>query len=307
VAHLNLIYPDPEITPGKRRRLSKANRQEYINEPEPEEPSMLYQHLKPVARKVSRQTIAAKWEPLPLGCADRVSRLLQDVQRPVIAHLNDERKKVQASTALQMVSRRLVGKISKGLPFPPPTRSNREDDFDFEKVLDHNRALEAQLTPALHGNELLEAELAKETACLEADNETLAELEKNAKSEATTRNQAARRLHVLLQSDESQINNAALRNDIGMEDNSRHVLPLDLSVSTNSSDCSSILTNHQMHDNDLQGLIKELHGHVDTINWNMKQVNGISEAIVRSKAKVQGTLFDHLSDAQYGEVILGSE
>ncbi|KUJ18224.1 uncharacterized protein LY89DRAFT_42537 [Mollisia scopiformis] len=280
-----------ESTPNKRRRLSKEIRQEEVIS-KPEEANMLYQRLQPMSRKVSRQVIDSKWEPLPSACVEQVSQFLQDVQRPVVVRLNEERKRIQASTALQMVSRRLTTKISKGLPFPQATRSRREDDFDFEKILDHNRALEAQLTPALHGNELLEAELAKERAWLDADKNVLADLEKNAKSEATTRKQAARKMHALLQSDESLLETEALRDDIGMEDKDQQSLALDLRV---------------QDDENLQGLVKGLHGHVDTIRGNMKQVDGIAEAIVRSKAAVQATLLDRLSNTQYGEVILGSD
>jgi hypothetical protein len=159
----------------------------------------MYQHLQAITRRVSRQTIEAKWEPLPSGCVDRISQLLHDLQRPVVVRYNDERKKTQSSTALQMISRRLVSKISKGLPFPQGTRNHREDDFDFEKILDHNRALETQLTPALHANELLEAQVSKELALLASEQERLATLESNAKTEATLRSEASRRLHTLLQ------------------------------------------------------------------------------------------------------------
>ena len=127
--------------------------------------------------------------------------MVHDLQRPVVVHLNDDRKRTEANTTLHMISRRLISKISKGLPFPPAIRANREEDFDFEKILDHNRALEAQLTPTLHRNELLEAELAKETAQLESEHAVLVVLEANAKSQAVARKDAGRKVHPLLQSD----------------------------------------------------------------------------------------------------------
>lgn len=300
---------DHETTPNKRQRLNKEAKQDETATPEVEKTSMLYQYLKPVTRKISLQKIDAKWEPLPPACVERVSNLLQDIQRPVVVRLNNEQKKTQAGTALQMISRRLVSKISKGLPFPPATRNTREEDFDFEKVLDHNRALEAQLTPALHSNELLEAELAKEIARLEADKDILAELEANAKSEGIARNEAARKLHPLLQSDESTFGVEESRDDVGIQDTVHLSLSLDLKVRLGHSSISSpILINSQIQDDEnLQGLIKGLHGHVDTIQGNIKQVGGISEAIVKSKAAVQATLFGHLSGSQYDEVMLSSE
>jgi hypothetical protein len=141
---------------------------------------------------------------LPTNCIELISHLLSDIQRPVVVRLNDERRRTQASTALQMVARRLINKISKGLPFPLGTRYHRENDFDFEKILDHTRTLEALLTPALHANELLDSELRKVTILLEADLEVLADLEANAKAESTMRKQAGRKLHSLLRSDDSK-------------------------------------------------------------------------------------------------------
>ncbi|KAK0108933.1 hypothetical protein ONS96_002770 [Cadophora gregata f. sp. sojae] len=230
-----LTFPQVEAPPRKRKGLEKAEsapfkRQRIEKSPEAEVDLLNYQHLKAVTRNVLRQTIEAKWEALPRTAIDRIAQLLSDLQRPVIAHLNDERKKTQASTAVEAVARKLVRKFSRGLPFPPGTRNHREDDFDFEKILDHNRALEAQLTPALHSNELLEAELSKELAKLELDKELLAELETNAKSEASVRNQAARKLHSVLQPDESLGETELLNGDIGLNVD-RQLQPLDLGVS----------------------------------------------------------------------------
>jgi hypothetical protein len=114
-----------------------------------------------------------------------------------------------------MVSRRLVSKISKGLPFPQSTGARREDDFDFERILDKGRDLEAQLTLALHANDLLESELQKETAHLEAEEDALAQLEANAKIEASRRKDAGRKLHMLLQADDSPIVEDRMKDEAG--------------------------------------------------------------------------------------------
>jgi CENP-Q, a CENPA-CAD centromere complex subunit len=223
-----ILVEHPESELVKRRRFEKLPSQDQ-DTPEGDEVP-LYQHLQAVTRKVSLHIIDAKWEPLPSGCVERISQFLQDLQRPVVIRYNDERKKTQSSTALQMISRRLVSKVSKGLPFPQGTRNHREDDFDFEKILDHNRALEAQLTPALHANELLEAQVSKELACLEFEQETLVRLEANAKTEAGLRSEAARRLHSLLQPQDGIMDIEELKDDVGLT-NAQVPLLLDHSVS----------------------------------------------------------------------------
>ena len=188
-----------------------------------------YQHLAPVIRKVSRQTIEAKWEPLPPAGVERISQIVHQVQRAVAVHFNGD-KRTEANTTLHMLSRRLISKVTKGLPFPPPMHNNREDDFDFEKILDHNRALEAQLTPALHASELLESELGKEKMYLESEQASLMDLEANAKSEASLRKDARRRLHPLLQS-ESMIYEDATENPFGVVHPLHSHLPFSHNVS----------------------------------------------------------------------------
>lgn len=219
--------PEPDNRPAKRQRVEKPPREQA---PE-EESEVPYQHLAAVTRNISRQTIEAKWDQLPSNCIELISQLLQDIQRPVVVRLPDERKRTQASTALQMVSRKLISKITKGLPFPQGTRSHREDDFDFEKILDHNRLLETQLTPALHANELLEAELSKEITRLEAEQANLAELEANARTEGILRNQTGRKLHSLLQLDDALLDLEEFRGDIGLD---ASAAPCSLSLNVNN-------------------------------------------------------------------------
>lgn len=166
------------------------------------ESSVQYRRLAPITRRVSRHKIEAQWEPLQDDCIDRITQFLQDVERPVIMRVRDEEKRMQARTALQMVSRKLINKLSKGLPFPPGVRSQRAEDFDFERVLDNNKILESQLTPILHSNELLATELSNENELLESEREKLAELERNAKLAASKRKESQKKLHLLLQSED---------------------------------------------------------------------------------------------------------
>ncbi|TGO23159.1 hypothetical protein BPAE_0142g00210 [Botrytis paeoniae] len=269
----------------KRRRVedSQDNRAE---QEQPELPS--YQHLAAVTRRVTHETIKTKWESLPPGCLDKISNLLIDVQRPAVLQIRDERKKTQASTAIQMIGRRLLNRVRKGMPFPKGIRTNPEDDFDFEKILDHNRALENKLTPILHSNDLLEAELRKEEILLESEERYLAELEANAKDEATSRRQAARKAHPLLQF-EVDSTQKVLNDNVGIDENEAP---------------SSITLNASKYQ-DLEGIVKSIDGHVDSMKGNLQQIEGITDAMAKSKASVQAALFSHLDLDQYNDVVLG--
>lgn len=213
------LEPRPDAPDTKRRRVDEAD-QEEETEAQRNEKQPKYQHLAEVMRKVPRHTIDTKWGPLPANCLELISQLLIDVQRPVVARIKEDHKRSQATSALQSSSHSLLKKISKGIPFPQGTRPQREDDFNFEKILDHNMALEAQLTPALHANELLEDELHKESVWLESEKANLVELERNAKAAAISRKQAERKLHSLLQSEDAVVDGE----DLGYSE--RSVIPV---------------------------------------------------------------------------------
>lgn len=69
-----------------------------------------------------------------------------------------------------------------------------------------------------------------------------------------------------------------------------------------------MLTFSQVRDDpDVQALIDELDGHVESIQGNIKQVEGISQAMANSRAAVQATLFGRLDSTQFDDVVLGWE
>jgi len=69
-----------------------------------------------------------------------------------------------------------------------------------------------------------------------------------------------------------------------------------------------ILTFKQIKDDEnLKVLVKDINGHMDTLLGNHSQVEGIFEALAKTKGAVQARLFDHLNTTQYEAVILGSD
>jgi hypothetical protein len=195
------IGANAESRKSKRPRASqRVGEEDGENEVE-EIPS--YPYLSAVNRRVSRLTIAEKWVALPQSSIDLISQLLADIQRPVLFRLNDEHKRSQAKSIMQMTCHRLLYKISKGLPFPRGISRQREDDFDFEKLIDRTRILEGQLTAEIDANKLLDSNLNKEISWLDSEKAALADLERNARSEAVKSRDDARKLHPLIQSDSS--------------------------------------------------------------------------------------------------------
>ncbi|RDW82235.1 hypothetical protein BP6252_03347 [Coleophoma cylindrospora] len=260
-----------EVRSPKRRRVDSVD-MEVRNEPEI---SLKFAHLKSGTRQVSRHTIDSKWEVLPHESIGRISQMLHAAEQPILAHAQDERRRILVNSAINMVTRKLIRKIGKGIPFPPRTRGQTEDDFDFEGVLDTQNLLYSQLTPAMHTNALLEAELKQRKNKLEYERADLSELEANAKSEASKRKQDHRKIHQLLQH----------------EDKAKEELIADLGIQTDKGTVPAPL--HEVND------------HVSSMQGNMSQIQGIGEAIANGKAAVQSTLFEHLMHDQYEEVVLG--
>lgn len=165
--------------------------------------------------------------------------------------------------------------------------------------------MESQLTPALHANDLLEAELAKEKALLVAEQAYLDELEGNAKAESAKRKQGARNIHALLQpSGATDVDELDDDFSVNTTDSTR---PVTLDVSTQSLLLLQMLTKsvQLLQDENLQTVVADLQGHVDSIEGNLKQVEGIAQAMAKSKAAVQVTLFGRLDSTQYEDLVLG--
>ncbi|CCU77184.1 hypothetical protein BGHDH14_bgh03859 [Blumeria hordei DH14] len=252
------------------------------NEPLP------YQKLTAVTRYVSQHVIEKKWRALPSNYVEHISILLQDIEKDVIYRLGSKRR-TEIGLVLQQISRRLINKLSNGALFPISHRKNQEN-FNFEKILDKNKLLENHLTPILHTNELLETELNKELAWLEIEEEKLGELETNAKTERVSRNEASRKLHAVLQKNLSKTS-LDLEDQIGLE---FQKIP------------GPSLSNFKLSgDDDLISLVKEIYGHVESLQRNAKQVSGISEVIVRNRATLQATLFEQLDQEEFDRIIMG--
>jgi hypothetical protein len=63
--------------------------------------------------------------------------------------------------------------------------------------------------------------------------------------------------------------------------------------------------NISQEDEDLQGIAQALSGHLDTIQGNITKVEGISQAMTKSRGALQATLFDHLESDEYEKIVLG--
>lgn len=85
--------------PSKRKRFDD-------NENAEDESRKRYAYLKPQIRRVPEKTIKSKWTTLPDPVQNKVRDLFQALERPVIVRQQNERKRIEAQSAVQAVVRK---------------------------------------------------------------------------------------------------------------------------------------------------------------------------------------------------------
>lgn len=73
-----------------------------------DESNKRYAYLKPSIRRVPEKTIKAKWSTLPEPVQDKVRDLFHSIERPVIVRQQNEKKRIEAQSAVQAVVRKYV-------------------------------------------------------------------------------------------------------------------------------------------------------------------------------------------------------
>ncbi|KAJ5172840.1 hypothetical protein N7492_005433 [Penicillium capsulatum] len=244
--------------PPKRKRSEN-------NENTEDESRKRYAYLKPHVRRVPEKTIKSKWTTLPAPVQDKVRDLFQALERPVIMRQQNERKRIEAQSAVQAVVRNLGRRLPR-MPFPPATK---DSNFDYESALDEHRALEANLATMKDSTDLLKAEIAKEEALLANEKQSLQEMEKNAKRAESDRKRQSKNEHPVLRK---------LDQLPPTQDQMASAFTL---LNTKSSQATF---DELDSDPEIQGLMKQLHGHLQSMQTNVEPLTGLRDAISRSQA-----------------------
>lgn len=270
---------------------------------EEDEQEFPFRYLKESTKSISRSVISEKWSALDGPSISAVGTFLADAQRPVLLRLqNTSRRREHAAAALSGVSRRLHTKLVRGLPFPAPTAGptrraatgSHEDEFDFERAMNAVQALENTLNPLLHSVSLLEREIKKEEDALGRDYDSLHKLEANARSEAKGWREKAKREHVLA-------SGIRRKGEDGDDDDEGDRLEL----VARPEDAATGGLFKDLDDEELVTLSKQIGSHMESMQGNLQQIDGVVPAISRSKAALQQLIQEHLDEEQYDKVLLG--
>lgn len=93
--------------PPKRKRPRDDDDQDNSNQD-----NKRYAYLKPRVRHVSQQTIKDKWTPLSEPAQGKVHDMFLAAERPAIVRQHNERKRIEAQSAVQAVVKKYVLWIS---------------------------------------------------------------------------------------------------------------------------------------------------------------------------------------------------
>ncbi|KAJ5702999.1 CENP-A-nucleosome distal centromere subunit CENP-Q [Penicillium malachiteum] len=232
-----------------------------------------FAYLKPQIRRVPEKTIKSKWTTLPEPVQDKVREMFHALERPVVMRQPNEKKRIEAQSAVQAVVRNL-GKRLPRMPFPPITK---DSNFDYESALDEHRTLEANLATVKDSSDLLRAEIAKEEALLANEKKALLQMDKNAKRAETERKRQTKNEHpVLRRLDE--LPQSSRTTEFALVDTKPSQANLD----------------ELDDDPEIQRLMKQLHGHLTSMQTNTAPLSGLRDALVRSQAALD--LFNGVND-----------
>ncbi|KAK8094051.1 hypothetical protein PG997_000736 [Apiospora hydei] len=281
--------------PRKRKSKHAAAAQAEDRSQSPDPAEAPFRQLTTRTRRVPRDIIDKKWTPLDATSISSITDLLNSASRPVLLRLNNQQRHAQATAALNIVRQKLRSKLSRGMPFPPPSTSGRrEDELQFERTVDGIQSLEAQLDPLLHGVALLKQEKERAERELDRDYRTLNSLSANARSENRERRERLRKMHVLVpepsRREKERDSKAAALGDLvprgpGEEGGKAFV---------------------GLEDNDeLKGLAHQIGNHMESMRSNLQQVEGVAPAIAESRAALKTVLMPNLDPAAYEKVLLG--
>ncbi|KZZ93932.1 hypothetical protein AAP_02025 [Ascosphaera apis ARSEF 7405] len=260
--------------PPKRSRKRKSG-DVNDNDDDGDEEERPYASLRPHVQYVSSRVIQNKWTALPEGVQEKVKELLRAIERPAISSATKweidrnadgaavERKRMLAQQTISEMRRMLVKRLPE-LTFPPNTR---ELDFDHEAALLENRNLESQLATTTGSIDLLRAEIHREKALLAKETSRLNALKSNAKSAAVEKKRLAKKIHPKIK-------------ELDQNDDHVHQRTEMFQLSKDQT----LLCDINEDDAELYPIVKQLRRHLESMRQNSLQVDGLKDAVSRTKA-----------------------
>ncbi|EOD44732.1 putative kinetochore protein [Neofusicoccum parvum UCRNP2] len=253
-------------------------------------PRKKFAHLKPRTRHISQSVITTKWRPAPPAVQHSARALFVAAKRPVVEAAGRagrsaaagvvgeayDKRRAEAEVTLASVLRKLEKQVPR-IPFPPMRGGGvgLEGVFDLERVVERNRALEAELTPQVYAVKLLREAVAGEEEVLEAEREALEVLEERARgAERRARERERRGAHPVVKRWRMA---ARKREEEEMENG---VEGIRLAAASAPSEVDEVVAEEDLEaDEQLAPVLEQLQGHLDSMRANREQVEGLDEVM----------------------------
>lgn len=269
-----------------------------------------FAHLKPRTRHISQSLITTKWRPAPLPAQHAARALFVAAKRPVVeaagrrgaeTQAGYDHRRAEAEATLAGVLRKLEKQLPR-IPFPGSLhqRGAGAEVFELEKVVERNRELEAQLTPAVHAVKLLREAVAREEGVLEGEREALDVLRARAReAERVGRERRKKGLHPALKKWRGrggEVEDGV--EDIRLAAKKKAVWDVEGEVVDEEEEMEA--------DEELAPVLEQLRGHLDSMRGNMEQVEGLDDAMTGARVALDGVLRKRVTDEQYEGLISSS-
>ncbi|KAF2964801.1 hypothetical protein GQX73_g8761 [Xylaria multiplex] len=243
-----------------------------------------YRSMVEQTRRVTHNSMETKWSSLESSSIAKLGSLLYSVSLPTLHHV-PQKQYAHAEDVLEKLVKALCRKSGK-LPFPlASTLPRREDELDFERTQSAVEVLQSQLDPLQHSVELLRREKERAEKNLEREYKVLDRLSTNARANARERRERLRKLHVLVP--ETAYNSAANKVDLLSADKAT----------------SQVFTS--IRDEELLHLAGQINNHMESIQGNLQQIDGVLPAIAKSHAMLRTALQPQFSQKQLEDIMLG--
>ncbi|KAI1297351.1 CENP-Q, a CENPA-CAD centromere complex subunit-domain-containing protein [Xylaria venustula] len=243
-----------------------------------------YRHIAKRTRRVTHNVIESKWSSLDSSSLTNIASLLHSVSLPTLHHVVPKQH-AHAEEVLQKVIKGLR-KRSARLPFPLASAlPRREDELDFEKTQSAVEGLVSQLDPLQHSVELLKREKERAEKELEREYKILDQLSTNARAEARERRNRLKKVHVLVP--ETTYNSNASNINVFNPDKA----------------ASSVFAG--IRDEEILTLAGQINSHMESMQGNLQQIDGVLPAIAKSHAMLRNTLQPQLSQKHLENIMLG--
>ncbi|KAF2017107.1 hypothetical protein BU24DRAFT_440196 [Aaosphaeria arxii CBS 175.79] len=258
------VAPGNSSSRGRKRKAKDTDIDELEQATAETGTTRKYVQLAPTTKRI-RQEVLQTWPEISSHVLEQIGFVLRRAKDEVVYTRRDPRRADEAQDVLGVTIRQLERSLAT-MKIPPQTKALH---FNLDRLTESNEHVYREVTMARHSKQLLGEQVDIAQKKLEAEQESVNRLEKNAQQWRNRwRTQEKKQLHPLLDSTVRTETIDDMPDEIGLK--ASEVLDVSLLDTP---------------DSDLAPLLEQLRRSLDTMQGNHAQVEGISEAVRHANAQ----------------------